>query len=190
MDGERLSDLEKRMFQDLQKEQQPPEHLEEKVVAKLKEEGQLRKTMTMKVYVKWAASIAAGILLFLSGNYYGKSNNMDRIEIEPDRGYMLLLHEDERFQPGEPMTMFEEYKAWMENTFNKGVKITGQELKNEAVLVNPDGRTQTLNEGSGKRTTGYFLVEAASLDDAIQVAQETPHVKYGGIVEVKPYMVR
>ena len=112
---------------------------------------------------------------------------MEAIMIEPTKGYMLLLHEDKDFAPGDQMEMFEEYKAWMENTFAKGIKITGQELKDEATLVKGE-ELKTIN--SDVRTTGYFLVEANSLDDAIKVAQENPHIKYGGSIEVKPYMVR
>jgi hypothetical protein len=49
---------------------------------------------------------------------------------------------------------------------------------------------QVLSGDEEKRTTGYFLVEANSFEDAIAVAAANPHIKYGGSIEVKPFMVR
>ncbi len=189
MSEEHLSEAEKKLFEALEREKTPPGYLEKNIIVQLEKEGLIKKTSTMNNYLKWAASIAASILLFMGGMFYEKSNTNTMVEIEPTKGYMLLLHEDASFSPGDPMAMFEEYKTWMENTFSRGVKITGQELKPEATLVK--GETQQAYDAQAEtRTTGYFIVEANSLEEAIRVARENPHIKYGGSVEVKPYMVR
>lgn len=86
--------------------------------------------------------------------------------------------------------MFQEYAAWMESTFQRGVNITGQELKNEAVIVDANQKLEYLDEGSQEKVTGYFILEAPSLELALEVAKDNPHLKYGGIIEVKEYMVR
>ncbi|MEQ9402411.1 MAG: hypothetical protein RIM99_02395 [Cyclobacteriaceae bacterium] len=193
MKEDQLSDTEKNLFERLDREASPPKALEEQLVAALKNEGLLTKSITMNTYLKWAASLAAAVLIFLSGIFYQQSQQTvsavsENIIIEPTRGYALLLHEDENFTPGDPMEMFNEYSMWMENTFARGVKITGQELKNEATIVLTD--QISLADNQNRRTTGYFLLEADSMEEAIEVAKENPHVKYGGIVEVKAYMVR
>ncbi len=188
MSEDHLSEAEKKLFAALEREKAPPGHIEKNIVAQLEKEGLIKKINTMN-YLKWAASIAASVLLFIGGMFYEQSKANTMVEIEPTKGYMLLLHEDTNFTPGDPMAMFEEYKTWMENTFSRGVKITGQELKPEATLVK--GETQQAFDAQAEtKTTGYFIVEANSLEEAIRVAKENPHIKYGGSVEVKPYMVR
>lgn len=194
MSEEHLSEAEKKLFEALEKEKAPPKHIEKNIITQLEQEDLIKKAITMSNYMKWAASLAASVLLFMGGMYYERANSENintsaMIEIEPTKGYILLLHEDANFAPGDPMAMFEEYKSWMENTFNRGVKITGQELKQEATLVK-SGTEETFPEDAETKTTGYFLVEAGSLKEAVAVAKENPHVKYGGSVEVKPFMVR
>lgn len=188
MSEEYLNENDQRLFDQLEKELQPPAHIEEQLVNQLKFAGHIVKENKMNIG-RIVIGIAAGILLFLGGTWYGKSTS-GHISITPEMGYMLLLHEDEQFTPGDPMEMFEEYAAWMENTFARGVKITGQELVNEAVLVRKGVPNETQGEEAEIRTTGYFILEANSLEEALAVAQENPHVKYGGTVEVKAYMVR
>ena len=189
MSREELSEAEKKLFQGLEKERTPPSSLEKKIVAELLNKGEIKKINVMNNYVKLAASIAALVLFFFGGIYYGKATAGTGVQIEPTKGYILLLHEDEGFNPGDPMAMFEEYKTWMENTYGRGVKIDGQELKNEATLVTSEKQTALL-ESEVNRTTGYFILEANSYEEAVAVAMENPHVKYGGTVEVKPFMVR
>ncbi len=189
MSEDHLSEAEKKLFGALEREKTPPKRLEKNIVGQLQKEGLIKRSITMNNYLKWTASIAASILLFFGGMFYEQSKTNTMVEIEPTKGYMLLLHEDANFNPGDPMAMFEEYKTWMENTFERGIKITGQELKNEATIVKSNSRNE-VGDQADVRTTGYFILEANSLEEAIQVAEENPHVKYGGSVEVKPYMVR
>lgn len=188
MKEEYLNENDQRLFDQLEKELQPPVYLEDQLVNQLKFEGHIKENK-MNSMGKIIIAIAASILLFLGGTWYGKSTN-NQISITPEMGYMLLLHEDERFVPGEPMEMFQEYATWMENTFARGVKITGQELVNEAVLIRKGVPQVNRGEEAEVKTTGYFILEANSLEEAIAVAQDNPHVKYGGTVEVKAYMVR
>ena len=186
MDENKLSKYEKKLFRQLPREKSPPEQLEKRVVEKLKKEGLIRKK-AFQTYIRRFISSAAAIILFFGGIYFERLTTEDMQKIQPNRGYMLLLHEDEKFQPGKPMEMFNEYKKWMESTQEQGITITGQELKAESVLVSDSGSHQ---EERGYRTTGYFILEAESLDKAIKVARANPHTKYGGIVEVKPFMTR
>lgn len=188
MGREELSEAEKRIFQGLQSEKAPPRSLEKQIVKELEKQGELKRTTNMNDYVKWAAAIAAMVLFFFGGRYFEQLQHQKIAGIDPTKGYILLLHEDLSFSPGDPMEMFEEYKTWMENTMNEGVKITGQELKNGATLVSNSGLSSN-GEDATERTTGYFILEAASYEEAVQVAVNNPHVKYGGSVEVKPFMV-
>lgn len=189
---EELSNYEKKLFSRLKREEQPPAALERRIIDELKSNHLITsktKTYKMNTTLKWAASIAATVLLFFIGNYVGKQSTAVQA-IEPSRGYMLILHEDDLFKPGEPYEMYQEYAGWMENTMAKGIVMTGQELKNEAVIIDNQQNVKHLDETSARKTTGYFILEAESLEIALEVAKSNPHIKYGGTIEVKQYMVR
>ena len=187
MDKDALSEKEREKFARLRREQRPPAELEQTVVSAMRAEGLLEKTTGPKRrWLPFAAAIA-GLALFAGGYLLGSGQGEPTGQIRPELGYMLLLHEDSRFRPGEPMEMFEEYKAWMEAVGSQGVAITGQELQNEALILDPDGDP---GEDGEERTTGYFLLEAETMDQAAEIARSIPHLKYGGRVEVKAYMNR
>lgn len=187
---EELSDYEKEVFEKLSREELPSPSLEKRIISKLKSENLIiTDTFQMNTYLKWAVSVAAAVLIFFSGHYLGKKSVEETI-IDPNMGYMLIIKEDDNFKPGEPYEMFQEYSSWMENTFKKGVNITGQELKNEAVVVDSQKKLEYLDESTSDKVTGYFILEAPSLELALEVARDNPHLKYGGSIEVKEYMVR
>lgn len=188
MDREELTPEEQAAFEAIASVQQLPSYLEDKVVDALKSEGLIKKTNTMNVYIRYAAGIAASVIIFFIGNIVGKQAGQTAA-IDPTNGYIMLLKEDTGFQPGDPMEMFEEYAKWMNDLAAKGVKITGQELKNEALEVTAAG-TASLDGNTGRKTTGYFVIETASKEEALAVVKDNPHLKYGGIIELKAFMNR
>ncbi len=189
MENGGLTPEEREAFDRLSSHKTPPVELEAKVISALKEEGLIKtKTVVMNTNLKWAISIAASVLIFFAGSYWGKQS-LSTSAINPTLGYMLILHEDENFQPGDPMAMFEEYSTWMQNTDESGITISGQELSPEAVLVKSNNSI-SLDEEASERITGYFILEAKTKEEALKVARLNPHIKYGGTIEVKPFMVR
>jgi len=186
MKEDQLSENEKQRFEELTKEKMPPRQLLDKIIQQLKSENLIKiKSYTMKKYMKWAASVAAVVLIFYLGRI-----SAEGISIDPNKGYMLILHEDEQFKPGDPNDMFKEYAQWMLSTIAKGVIITGQEFKEVATLVDNQKNIEYRDSKAADRVTGYFIVEAESLEEAIQIAKDNPHIKYGGSIEIKEYMVR
>jgi len=183
-----LTPEEKAAFEKLTYSQAPPTALEDRVVAALQNEGLVKKTKSMNQYLKYAVGIAASVALFFAGNYMGRQTSAS-IEIDPLYGYMMILKEDAKFKPGDPMEMFQEYAAWMEGLFEKGVQITGQELKDNAWEVSAAG-TKTIGSEADSRVTGYFIIQANTEDQALAVVRDNPHIKYGGTIELKPYMNR
>ena len=185
-----LTPEEKAAFEKLAHSMPPPPALEDRIVAALQDEGLVNKTKTktMNQFLKYTIGIAASIALFFAANYMGRQTSAS-IEIDPQYGYMMILKEDAQFVPGDPMEMFEEYAAWMEGLFEKGVQITGQELKDTAWEVNAQG-TKTLGSEADTRVTGYFIIQADSEEEALAVVRDNPHLKYGGTIELKSYMNR
>ena len=135
----------------------------------------------MKTWMKWAAVFAAVVGAYFLGTYSSNTQS--------EMSYMMILMEDENFQPGEPMAMFTEYQDWMYAAREKGVEISGQELKDEATLIQSDNIIDNPNIGNQK-VTGYFVFNANSKEEAIKIVQLNPHIKYGGSIQLKEYMKR
>lgn len=186
MDQEELTPEEQAAFRAMASAQRPPSSLEDNIVAELKNEGLIKKTRTMNSYIKYAVGIAASVIIFFAGNIVGKQSGSVP-EIDPLNGYIMILKEDANFQPGDPMQMFEEYASWMNGLYSKGVKISGQELKNEALEVTASA---TVSLDNDLRTTGYFVIETKTKEEALAVVKDNPHLKYGGIIELKAFMNR
>jgi len=182
---EELSDQEKKIFSQLEREKPPEPALEGRIINKLKSEDLIKTTNDMKAYLKWAATVAVIIVAYFLGVYSQQAD-----PVKQEMAYMLILQEGAEFQPGEPTEMFTEYRDWMFSVDEKGIEITGQELKNQAVLVSAGQGIDYLEEAADGRVTGYFVLNAASLDEAIAMARDNPHIKYGGTIQVKEFMIR
>jgi|GEM_PF-1286002 len=190
MREDKLSDAERRLFDSLEKELQPPGSLEGKIVSQLYGEELIQNNKLKKRYMRTILAIAAAVLIFIGGIYVERESSVSPVSINPERGYMLILYEDQNFRAGDPATMAKEYGQWMQNTFARGVKITGQELDQRATVVGNGGQVTRMEPCNEGKITGYFILEASSLEDALVVAKDNPHIKYGGTIAVKSFLVR
>ncbi|MBL6445077.1 hypothetical protein JMN32_02080 [Fulvivirga sp. 29W222] len=181
---EQLTPAEKEAFEALRQPVQPDIHLEERIVKRLKDENLISKTPAWK---DWGLKIAASIALIAVGIIIGKII-YPPMETQSQFNYMLVLYEDGRFTPSSPEEMFTEYSKWMEGIQEQGVTIGGQEMKPSSLFLEPDG-TQ-VSDDNVRRVGGYFVINAGSLDQAMKIAQDSPHLKYGGSIEVKEFMIR
>ena len=108
--------------------------------------------------------------------------------------FMLLLHESPNdftdLSPEEIQRVIGEYTAWREKLAAEGKLAGGLKLKDEG------GRHLTRN-GDGVRVVdgpwaeakevvgGYFLIQAADYDEAVEIAKGCPHLVYSGKVELR-----
>ena len=157
----------------------PPREMEEETIEKLKSEGLIQPQNRLI----WFYRVAAAIVFFVLG--YTLSPYLNRNE-DPGYNYMLVLYEDSNFKPGPPEEMFDEYSHWMQSIYQSGMAIDGQEMKRPSLFL--EG-AEVKNEAS-KRVGGYFVLSANSEQEAIRIAQSSPHLKYGGTIEVKEFMIR
>lgn len=90
--------------------------------------------------------------------------------------------------PGELQKLFETYDAWVENIHRQDKLRAAQKLKDavrHSVTVQ-NGRTVDGPFTETKETIGgYFLVETAGLQDAVELARKCPVLTHGGSVEVR-----
>ena len=82
-----------------------------------------------------------------------------------------------------------EYSAWAQKIRREGLLVDGEKLKDEARFLNViAGRaviSETSSDPSEKAIGGYFLIRARDYQEAITIAQDCPHLKYGGTIEIR-----
>ena len=111
--------------------------------------------------------------------------------------YILLIYGDERAWDGvsrdEQLKTMQEYNDYTQWLRDKGWFVGGEAL-------HPTGRATTVRVRDGQTLTtdgpfaetkeqlgGYYLIQAANLDEAIEAASKIPSVGRGS-VEVRPVM--
>lgn len=108
--------------------------------------------------------------------------------------FMLLLHESPTdfadLSPQEIQRVIGEYTAWRTQLAEAGQLVGGLKLKDEG------GRLLTRN-GDGVQVVdgpfveakevvgGYFLIEAADYDEAVEISKSCPHLVYSRSVELR-----
>ncbi len=107
--------------------------------------------------------------------------------------YVLFLFEDASYETpaeNEIAARVGEYSDWARSLAERGRYVTGEELATggrflrvESGAVAASELQRDANRGG---LTGYFVIGAANLDEALEVARTCPHLKYHGSVEVRP----
>lgn len=107
--------------------------------------------------------------------------------------YLLLIYGDPAAAPqsdAEHETLFSEFVTWQADLVGRGVFVTGNPLGRDSTTTVRvrDGR-QFLTDGPFAETKeylgGFIIVEADSLDVALEAAKTCPGAKYGS-VEIHP----
>ncbi len=100
--------------------------------------------------------------------------------------YMLLMRRDPavmaKFSPEEMQKALEKYMAWAKRPYTIDAKRlapdSGRVIRGRQVA---DGPFSESKEVFG----GFYLIDAASYDEAVERALEHPHLEYGGSIEVR-----
>ena len=104
--------------------------------------------------------------------------------------YLLLLrteYEFRRLAPAEAQAIIEKYMAWSKKLRDHGQFVDGSPLADESAVVNAEGGVFTDSPLIETKDLigGYFVIEAGSLAEAVDIAKETPGLELGGSVEVR-----
>jgi len=102
--------------------------------------------------------------------------------------YMLALHHGPTFMtnmsPEEMQKALEKYMAWTKKPFTIDSKRLapdpGKVIRNGGRQVT-DGPYSETKEVFG----GFYLIEAANYEQAVERAKEHPHLEYKGTIEVR-----
>jgi hypothetical protein len=109
--------------------------------------------------------------------------------------YMLLIYDDEQAWASLPEAerngMFAEYGAFTKELQDKGALVAGDQLQptGSATTVRIRKGDELVTDGPFAETKeqlgGYYLIEAESVDEALEWAAKIPSARYGSI-EVRP----
>ncbi|HET9271122.1 MAG TPA: YciI family protein [Vicinamibacterales bacterium] len=129
--------------------------------------------------------IAAAVVLVVSGFAIGRLTAAGAGAPPPPGGarYLLLLYGAQSTTAAEETARVREYGAWARAEAAGGRLLTGEKLGDQAAVV---GDARGLGSVSLKEPSGFFVIRAATLDEAVATASRCPHIKHGGAVLVRP----
>ena len=109
--------------------------------------------------------------------------------------YMLLIYHDEQswgaISDSERQQIFADYRKLREELLKSGQFVTGSQLQpiSTATSVRVRDGKELVTDGPFAETHeqlgGYFLIEAANLDEATSIAARIPSAR-SGTIEVRP----
>ena len=110
--------------------------------------------------------------------------------------YALLIYDDEQawgsLDDATRGSMLEEYGKFSAGLAERGQMRAGEQLAPTSTATTvrvKDGKTLTTDgpyAETKEQLGGFYLIDAATLDEALEAAQAISPVKYGGVVEVRP----
>ena len=108
-----------------------------------------------------------------------------------ENGYMLLFRGNawlKNLSSEDKQKVTNEWMAWFRRLMNEGRAIAGNPLESEGKIVS--GKNCVVSDGpfaeSKEAIGGYFLLDIATMDEAVAIARECPGLPYGARVEVRP----
>lgn len=112
--------------------------------------------------------------------------------------YLLLLYESstdfEGLSAEEIQSIIQKYSAWGDSLRDAGRLVGSNKLTDGEGRVlkpgngGPGGKPRVLDgpySEAKEVVAGYFLIEAESWDQAVEIAESCPHLGYGGTIEVR-----
>jgi hypothetical protein len=106
--------------------------------------------------------------------------------------YMLLFRGntwDKDLSQEQVQKVVADWAAWFERLTGEGRAIGGHPLENHGKIVSGK-KGRTVADGpfaeSKEAIGGYFYLQVADLDEAIEIAKQCPGLDYGVTVEVRP----
>ena len=106
-------------------------------------------------------------------------------------GYMLIFRGTDwhkGLSPEEMQQIADKWMAWFNRLKDQGTAIAGDPLEPKGKIV--AGKDRVVSDGpfaeSKEAIGGYFLLDVATIDEAVAIARECPGLGYGIRVGVRP----
>lgn len=106
--------------------------------------------------------------------------------------YMLLFRGtnwSKELSPEQIQKVASDWMAWFEGLMKQGKVTSGHPLMNEGKIVSGK-KGRTVADGpfaeSKEAIGGYFYLQVADMNEALEIAKQCPGLEYGAQVEVRP----
>ena len=104
--------------------------------------------------------------------------------------YLLLLRDapgEAKLSASEMNVRVAEYGAWAGKLAREGSLVLAEKLDNvrTGALLTASGTTPYPTGDAAQAVGGFFLIRAADAVAAERIARECPHLKYGGVIELR-----
>jgi hypothetical protein len=109
--------------------------------------------------------------------------------------YMLLLHSDpstwSSMSPEDMQKAMQKFLAWREKLRSQNILVGSNKLRDDRgkVIRGKDKNGFRVTDGPYSETKevlgGYFTIQAASYDAAVEQCRDCPSLLYGGTIEVR-----
>ena len=100
----------------------------------------------------------------------------------PESAYLFLVRGEEPDEAVPEEALVREYGAWARELAGRGKLLGGDKLADEPGRwvsgTGEDART-------GSDVSGYFVIAASDYAEAIEIANGSPHIRYGGTFEIR-----
>ncbi len=110
----------------------------------------------------------------------------------PTQEHLLFIrgtHWNHGMSPAELQRVMTDFYAWVEGINTRGILRGAQPLMEEGKLVSGTKGT-AVTDGvfaeSKEAIAGYFLLDVASGEEAVRIAQQCPILAHGASIEVRP----
>ena len=107
--------------------------------------------------------------------------------------YMLLFRGNDwakGLSPEQMQQVMAQWMAWFEGLMASGKAKSGHPLEASGKIVTSRNGRNVISDGpfaeSKEAIGGYFFLDVAGLDEALEIAQQCPGLPYGIGVEVRP----
>jgi hypothetical protein len=109
------------------------------------------------------------------------------------KDFMLIFINGEgskNFSPDEMQQNMQQWFSWITELKNKGIYVSGEALipAGKTVKGAEPVVTDVPFAESKEVVGGYFILKAADIDEAAELAKSSPDLPYGGSVEVREVM--
>jgi hypothetical protein len=156
----------------------PPASLEEATIARLRGMGVLRKPGLVVRPLPGFLALCGSFLLGLA--VWPLLPTLRAGDSRPQ--FLLLLYGDPQHRGAEHRP---EYVAWARSLAARG-QLTGDgELTGEVEVLNRPVPVEGAEE-----PLGFFVLRASDRAEALKLSMGCPHLRYGGRVELRPFVVR
>lgn len=188
-DSPQLTPREREALRALSRERQPAAELEGRVIEALAARGLIRRRRRPgSLWAVAAAAVLALSLGFLTGRW---SVATAPAEGESPRFMLLLYDTPEREvsrSPERNRELAAEYGGWARELGRAGRFVGGDPLQIGGRMLRQAGQRVVAGPetaAGGEIVVGYFMIRARDYDEALEIAEGCPHLRYEGSVLVR-----